>query len=52
MVKFNRQAVADLIRYNAPWEYDGAYIYAYVTLTVTGNLNDDTQFRGSDTIKQ
>ncbi len=47
MVKFDRQAVTDFILAN--YEFTGKF--GIVTLTITGKLNDGTQFQGSDTIK-
>lgn len=46
MVKFYRAMVINLLI-----EHMSPHVKQKVTLTVTGNLNDDTSFRGSDTIK-
>jgi parallel beta-helix repeat protein len=44
MVKFDRNAVSELI-------LSKGIMYGNVTLTVTGKLNNGTQFEGSDTIR-
>ncbi len=44
MVKFDRNAVSELI-------LSKGIMYGSVTLTVTGKLNNGTQFEGSDTIR-
>jgi len=51
MVKFDRFAVEEFIIYNTFWDSSHGYMYAYVTLTVTGELNNGVPFKGSDTIK-
>ena len=47
MVKFNRQAVIDLVLKN----YQFSDMFGTITLTVTGKLYDGTLIQGSDTIR-
>jgi len=51
MVKFDRDEVISYILANADMTQLIEKRFMIVTLTITGNLNDGTQFQGSDTIK-
>jgi hypothetical protein len=51
MVKFNRETIINFILANAEFKHKQGYSYAYVTLIITGKLQDGKMFEGHDTIK-